>query len=79
VPSNTRFQVTYGSGEVAGTVCQDQVSIGGIALSNHTFGVTTAESRQFADPGVPFDGLMGLALSVSLVSFFQGLDKVAFV
>lgn len=63
VPSNTRFQVTYGSGEVAGTVCQDQVSIGGIALSNHTFGVTTAESRQFADPGVPFDGLMGLALS----------------
>ncbi|KAL4062847.1 aspartic peptidase domain-containing protein [Scleroderma yunnanense] len=63
VTSNTKFQVTYGSGAVEGTICQDQVSIGGITLSNHTFGITTAESQQFADPTAPFDGLMGLALS----------------
>lgn len=63
VSSNTQFQVTYGSGAVAGTLCQDQVGIAGLTLNNHTFGVATAETPQFASSSVPFDGLMGVAQS----------------
>ncbi|KIJ66675.1 hypothetical protein HYDPIDRAFT_85493 [Hydnomerulius pinastri MD-312] len=63
VGSNQQFQVSYGSGAVQGTLCQDNVNIAGLALNNHTFGVATAESVQFADNTVPFDGLMGLAQS----------------
>ncbi|KAI6155558.1 aspartic peptidase A1 [Pisolithus tinctorius] len=63
VSSNSPFQVTYGSGAVAGTLCQDQVSIAGLSLNNHTFGVASVESPQFSSSSVPFDGLMGLAQS----------------
>ena len=48
-----------------GLLCQDNVNIAGLALTNHTFGVATAESIQFASGNTPFDGLMGLAQSVS--------------
>jgi hypothetical protein len=64
VQSTQQFQVTYGSGAVQGLLCQDNVNIGGLALNNHTFGVATAESIQFASTTTPFDGLMGLAQSV---------------
>ena len=57
--------MTYGSGAVVGVLCQDNVNMGGLQLNNHTFGVANAESVQFADNTVPFDGLMGLAQSVS--------------
>ena len=52
-----------GTGEVEGAIATDVVSIGagGLAVQNLTFGVTTAESDEFADPDVPFDVLMGLA------------------
>ncbi|KAI6025102.1 acid protease [Pisolithus microcarpus] len=63
VSSKTQFQVTYGSGAVEGTLCQDQVGIAGLTLNNHTFGVAAAETPQFASSSVPFDGLMGLAQS----------------
>ncbi|PFH53096.1 hypothetical protein AMATHDRAFT_138478 [Amanita thiersii Skay4041] len=57
------FQVTYGTGAVAGTVVQDDVSIAGLALPGHTFGVADQESVDFSDDSVPFDGIMGLAKS----------------
>ncbi|RSH92580.1 hypothetical protein EHS25_008025 [Saitozyma podzolica] len=61
--SSQSFQVTYGSGAVAGTLCSDTVSIAGMTLDNHAFGVTTQESTQFSASTAPFDGLMGLSFS----------------
>jgi len=61
--STQQFQVEYGSGAVAGVLCQDNVNIAGLALNAHTFGVANEESVQFASDTVPFDGLMGLAQS----------------
>lgn len=58
------FAVTYGSGAVAGNKCTDTVVVAGLALTNHSFGVATSESDQFANNNTPFDGLMGLAQSV---------------
>lgn len=63
VQSNQNFNVTYGSGAVAGVLCQDNVNIAGLQLNNHTFGVANEESVQFSADTVPFDGLMGLAQS----------------
>lgn len=57
------FQVTYGSGAVAGNVVQDNVVLAGLALNGHTFGTASQETQDFADDSVPFDGLMGLAQS----------------
>lgn len=37
----------------------------GLQLNKHTFGVANEESVQFSADTVPFDGLMGLAQSVS--------------
>ncbi|TRM64838.1 aspartic peptidase domain-containing protein [Schizophyllum amplum] len=61
--SNTPFQVTYGTGAVAGAIIQDNIAMGGLNLDAHTFGVATQETEDFADDSVPFDGLMGLAQS----------------
>ncbi|KAK4684672.1 hypothetical protein P7C73_g5497, partial [Tremellales sp. Uapishka_1] len=63
VASQTPFQVTYGSGAVAGTLCSDTLSIAGMTLDAHTFGTTTQESVQFSGATVPSDGLMGLSFS----------------
>lgn len=63
VQSNQNFNVTYGSGNVAGVLCQDNVNMAGLQLKNHTFGVANEESVQFSADTVPFDGLMGLAQS----------------
>jgi hypothetical protein len=85
VDTQQPFQVTYGSGEVAGTIVQDNVNLAGLALNNHTFGKAQQETIQFT--GVlcfmltvsydisdiplqaPVDGLMGLAQSVNLPRF----------
>ncbi|KAG2035907.1 aspartic peptidase domain-containing protein [Suillus americanus] len=64
VQSNQNFNVTYGSGAVAGVLCQDNVNMAGLQLNNHTFGVANEESVQFSADTVPFDGLMGLAQSI---------------
>lgn len=56
VDSQNPFQVTYGSGAVAGTIVTDSVSVAGLALNNHTFGTAQQETVQFT--GAPFDGLM---------------------
>ncbi|TFY69991.1 hypothetical protein EVJ58_g71, partial [Rhodofomes roseus] len=58
-----QFQVTYGTGQVQGVTCSDNVNIAGLALNNHTFGVANVESTDFSADTVPFDGLMGLAQS----------------
>lgn len=63
VQSNQNFNVTYGSGAVAGVLCQDNVNMGGLQLNNHTFGVANEETVQFSASTVAFDGLMGLAQS----------------
>lgn len=63
VDSKTPFQITYGTGNVSGTVVKDDVSIAGLDLSEHTFGVADVESPEFSSDRVQFDGLMGLAQS----------------
>jgi len=63
VDSGKPFTVTYGSGEVNGTIITDDVTVAGLALKAHTFGVATGESVDFSADTTPFDGLMGLAVS----------------
>ncbi|KAH7341636.1 aspartic peptidase domain-containing protein [Rhizoctonia solani] len=57
------FQVTYGTGQVAGDVITDDVVIAGLKLPAHTFGAATVESVEFSSNNTPFDGLVGLAKS----------------
>ncbi|KAF7292744.1 Acid protease [Mycena indigotica] len=61
--SDTPFTVTYGTGAVAGAIVQDDITVAGLTLKAHTFGVATQETDDFANDRVPFDGLMGLAKS----------------
>ncbi|KAG6861997.1 hypothetical protein C0995_008184 [Termitomyces sp. Mi166 len=63
VDTGKQFEVTYGTGAVAGDIVTDDVSIAGLALKTHTFGVATEETDDFAGDTTPFDGLMGLAQS----------------
>lgn len=63
VQIGTQFEVTYGTGQVQGVTCSDNVNIAGLALNNHTFGVANVESSDFSADDIPFDGLMGLAQS----------------
>lgn len=67
--SNLASRLLLGTGEVEGAIATDVVAIsaGGLAVQNLTFGVTTAESDEFADSDVPFDGLMGLAKVFALL------------
>jgi hypothetical protein len=67
VDTNQPFSVTYGTGSVSGDIITDNVNIAGLALNQHTFGVATTESVDFSGNSTPFDGLMGLAQSVSQV------------
>lgn len=64
--SQAPFTVTYGTGEVSGTIVQDNINIAGLALNAHTFGVALVESVDFSGAQTPFDGLMGLAQSVRI-------------
>ncbi|KAK7044185.1 hypothetical protein VNI00_007905 [Paramarasmius palmivorus] len=61
--SQQPFQVTYGTGAVAGTIIQDNIVVAGLQLDGHTFGTAQEETPDFSDNSVPFDGLMGLAQS----------------
>lgn len=64
VDSGRPFAVQYGTGNVSGSVVQDDVTISGLTLTGHTFGVATSESQEFSSNRIPSDGLMGLAQSV---------------
>jgi hypothetical protein len=63
VDSGKEFQVTYGTGAVVGTIVNDDISVAGLALKGHTFGVAAFETNDFSSDDTPFDGLMGLAKS----------------
>ncbi|KAI0806325.1 aspartic peptidase A1 [Irpex lacteus] len=63
VDTQKPFQVTYGSGAVAGNIITDNLNVAGLALNKHTFGVAAQETDQFANDATQFDGLMGLAQS----------------
>lgn len=92
VDTQQPFQVTYGSGAVAGTIVTDNINVAGLALDNHTFGTAQQETQQFTGvlflvydikvlylicrSQAGFDGLMGLAQSVCLY-FTHSLDPNA--
>jgi len=63
VDTQQPWNITYGTGTVSGNIVTDNVFIGGISLYAHTFGIGLLESSDFTDDSVPYDGLMGLALS----------------
>ncbi len=74
--TNKTFEVEYGTGSLSGKVIQDDVSIAGLALIGHTFGVANQETVDFSDDSVPFDGIMGLALLVCTTSFRDDVPLV---
>ncbi|KJA26380.1 hypothetical protein HYPSUDRAFT_36694 [Hypholoma sublateritium FD-334 SS-4] len=61
VDSGKVFNVTYGTGQVGGTIITDDVTIANLTLPAHTFGAASTESIDFSGSATPFDGLMGLA------------------
>jgi len=63
VDTKQAWNITYGTGSVAGTIVNDNVLFGNLVLGNHTFGTAKKESVDFSDNSVPFDGLVGLGLS----------------
>ncbi|KAI9789668.1 MAG: hypothetical protein M1816_005843 [Peltula sp. TS41687] len=58
VETDSTFNVTYGTGSVAGTVVNDTISFAGISIP-FTFGVATEVSSEFLN--YPMDGILGLA------------------
>jgi Eukaryotic aspartyl protease len=48
VDTGVSFNVTYGTGSVAGTICNDTVSMAGLVLKNHPFGTADLESVDFS-------------------------------
>ncbi|KAH7104125.1 acid protease [Auriculariales sp. MPI-PUGE-AT-0066] len=54
-----RLEISYGSGDVAGTTVSDTVSIGGLTAQKQTFGLITVLQAQLI--GGDIAGLMGLA------------------
>lgn len=63
VDTGDDFQVTYGTGAVAGSKITDDVVLAGLKLNKLEFGVAEQETVEFAGEGVAFDGLMGTAQS----------------
>lgn len=57
--SSTPFDITYGSGQAAGFVATDTVTMGGFTISNQGFGLVTNISTNLISN--PLSGLMGLA------------------
>lgn len=46
------------------------MTVAGMTLENYSMGATLQESVQFGDDNIPFDGLMGLAMNVSIIGMF---------
>jgi hypothetical protein len=61
--SQQPFAVTYGSGNVAGTIVADNLVLAGLTLPNHIFGAADVESPEFSGNDTTFDGLVGTAQS----------------
>ncbi|KAG8213872.1 aspartic peptidase domain-containing protein [Butyriboletus roseoflavus] len=69
------FSVTYGSGDMSGTLAMDMVAIGALEVFNQYFGAVQSVSENFADS--PNDGLAGLAFGTIAnshnLTFFENL------
>jgi len=63
VDSGKTWGIKYGAGSVNGTLVTDDISIAGLSLPQHNFGIATSETKEFSDNNVAFDGIMGLAQS----------------
>jgi hypothetical protein len=61
VDTGASFQVTYGSGSVSGNLVTDDITVAGLQLFNHTFGVANVETINFSQAA--YDGIMGVAQS----------------
>jgi len=61
VDSGNPWGIKYGAGSVNGTLITDNVTIAGLNLSQHRFGVATSETKEFSSNDVAFDGIIGLA------------------
>ncbi|KAF9453436.1 acid protease [Macrolepiota fuliginosa MF-IS2] len=57
------WAINYNTGEVSGSMIQDDISIAGLRLSGFKFGVAFKESPEFTGNEILFDGLAGLAKS----------------
>eukprot|EP01105_Mastigella_eilhardi_P024224 TRINITY_DN6285_c0_g1_i1.p1 TRINITY_DN6285_c0_g1~~TRINITY_DN6285_c0_g1_i1.p1 ORF type:complete len:379 (+),score=106.69 TRINITY_DN6285_c0_g1_i1:37-1173(+) len=60
VANGTAFEVSYGSGSIAGFVSTDVATLGGLAVKNQDFGEVTKE-QGLAFATAKFDGICGLA------------------
>ncbi|KAG0701338.1 acid protease [Suillus ampliporus] len=70
-----KFEVTYGVGDVQGTLAYDTISLGGLKVNKQYFGAVTHVSSDFNDD--PISGLLGLGFSSIATSgkptFFENL------
>ncbi|SPO37545.1 related to extracellular aspartic proteinase [Pseudozyma flocculosa] len=58
---DTKFSIVYGTGDVQGKLAEDSLTVAGMTLPQHTFGLAEKESDDFSGDDVPFEGLIGLA------------------
>ncbi|PBP21745.1 eukaryotic aspartyl protease [Diplocarpon rosae] len=65
--ANTTFEISYGSGEVAGIFGEDTISFAGLNLSIF-FGIANTISDEFSS--FPFDGILGLSHAQSNLPVF---------
>lgn len=54
------WSIQYGTGEASGTIAQDTVRLGDIAIPRQTFGTAQTISTDFG--GEPYQGILGMAL-----------------
>ncbi|KAF9561944.1 aspartic peptidase A1 [Agrocybe pediades] len=53
------WSINYVSGTVSGYLVRDDVTIAGLKMTAHEFGVATNETKDFTPNSIPFDGLLG--------------------
>ncbi|KAJ7739319.1 acid protease [Mycena olivaceomarginata] len=67
VASNTPFQVTYGTGAVAGAIVTDDISIAGLTLKAHTFGSTLSQQKT----ATPVESLASQGLITDAITSYK--------
>ncbi|KAI8972245.1 aspartic peptidase domain-containing protein [Trametes punicea] len=75
VPSKRKCKITYGTGQVSGTLAEDTVAVGPVGVSHQTFCAAHTVSDDFDEE--PSSGLLGLAFGSIAESgkptFFENL------